>query len=98
MPAERLQGFLQNVVAVAAQVLLLGHIFTDAGGISKRKLVFIGRRAGDILRASACFLSHLKGAAGKEESRGEKWVLLTALGGSTSAPRPQHSPEAVQSS
>lgn len=84
MPTQRLQGFLQDVIAVAAQVLLLGHIFTNACGISKRKLVFIRRRAGDILRASACFLSHLKGTTGKEERRGEKQALKGA--GSCSLP------------
>lgn len=69
VPAQRLQGFLQDVVAVAAQVLLTGHVLTDVGGVPERKLVFIGRRAGGVLQAPGGVLGHLKRALSERRKK-----------------------------
>lgn len=65
VPTQRLQGFPQDVVAVAAQELLPRHILADVGGISERELVLVRGRAGGVLQAPGAVLSHLKRALGE---------------------------------
>lgn len=62
VPTQCLQGFLQDVVAVAAQKLLPGHILADAGGVPEGELVLIRGRAGGVLQAPGAALSHLQRA------------------------------------
>lgn len=59
VPTQSLQGFLQDVVAVAAQELLPRHVLTDAGGVSKGELVLIRGWAWGVLQAPGAALSHL---------------------------------------
>lgn len=60
VPTQRLQRFLQDVVAVAAQELLPRRVLADVGGVSEGKLVFIRGRAWGVLQAPGGVLSHLK--------------------------------------
>lgn len=60
VPTQRLQCFFQDVVAVAAQEFLTGHVLANAGGVSKGKLVLIRERARGVLQAPGGVLSHLR--------------------------------------
>lgn len=74
MPAQRLLGFLQDVIAVAAQVFVIRHILTDAGGITKGKFIFVRRWARAIWGGP---LSHLKETAVKDVEHTNCWNKQT---------------------